>query len=77
MITNPCKGCEAPKRHPGCHDSCPEREKFVVQNLTAKREYQKKYLRGNWTTNVFNRKLSNRMARKDARRGLCLKSYGE
>lgn len=22
MIICPCKGCEAPKRHPGCHAHC-------------------------------------------------------
>ena len=22
MMTCPCKGCEAPKRHPGCHSHC-------------------------------------------------------
>lgn len=21
---NPCIGCVAPKRHPGCHDKCPD-----------------------------------------------------
>ena len=24
MAIYPCKGCVAPKRHPGCQDHCPE-----------------------------------------------------
>lgn len=24
MMTFSCKNCTAPKRHPGCHGSCPE-----------------------------------------------------
>lgn len=76
-MNNPCKNCIAPKRHPGCHDSCPDRAVYVVKDLEAKRAYQKEHLRGNWAYNVFNQRLSNRMARKDAKRGNNLKSYGE
>jgi hypothetical protein len=30
-----CKGCVAPKRHPGCHDHCPE-------YLAQKAEYERR-----------------------------------
>lgn len=40
MAINCCYGCVAPKRHPGCHDNCPDRieekalndEKKAVEN---------------------------------------------
>ena len=28
---NPCYGCVPPKRHPACHDSCPERAEWVAK----------------------------------------------
>ena len=35
MAIFPCKGCVAPKRHPGCHDHC-------LEYLTHKAEYDKR-----------------------------------
>lgn len=37
-----CKGCIAPKRHPGCHDHCPEYQKqkaeYEAKKAVADRE---------------------------------------
>lgn len=37
-IITVCKDCTAPKRHPGCHDRCPEylAEKAEYERLKAK-----------------------------------------
>lgn len=31
-----CKDCVAPKRHPGCHDHCPEYNKENAENKARK-----------------------------------------
>ena len=35
MAIHSCKDCVAPKRHPGCHDRCPE-------YLAEKEQYEKR-----------------------------------
>ena len=37
-----CKGCEAPKRHPGCHGKCEEYIKQKTEYDRLKAEYDKK-----------------------------------
>ena len=37
-----CKGCTAPKRHPGCHGSCPEYIADKAEHDRLKAEYNKK-----------------------------------
>lgn len=37
-MKNPCNKCVPPKRHPGCHDRCPDRAEWLVE-LDKKREY--------------------------------------
>jgi hypothetical protein len=34
----PCKGCEAPKRYPGCHDKCPGYIDWNSRHLIRKEE---------------------------------------
>jgi len=38
-----CKNCVAPKRHPGCHDTCKE-----YQSEKAKLEAKKEVAKKNW-----------------------------
>ena len=37
-----CKNCVAPKRHPGCHDTCPEYKQDREQYGAKKAEFDKK-----------------------------------
>ena len=37
-----CKDCVTPKRHPGCHGSCPEYIECKAQYDRRKTEYDKK-----------------------------------
>ena len=37
-----CHGCVAPKRHPGCHDHCPEYIKEKAQHNAEKAEEDKR-----------------------------------
>lgn len=43
MAIKCCKGCVAPKRHPGCHDHCPEYkdEKTEHERLKAIHDQQR------------------------------------
>lgn len=43
-----CYGCVAPKRHPGCHDHCPEylSEKFVHDQQREEANKKKENLLG-------------------------------
>lgn len=36
-MDNPCRYCVAPKRHPGCHDRCPERAEWL-EDFELKKE---------------------------------------
>ena len=42
---SPCRYCEAPKRHPGCHDKCKEFVEWKAETDQAKREIRKEYLK--------------------------------
>ena len=44
--TNPCYGCVAPKRHPGCHDSCKDRAEWLV-SWEARKKHLSDYLDSN------------------------------
>lgn len=36
-----CKGCVAPKRHPGCHDTCPEYQEEKAAYDKRKEQHDK------------------------------------
>lgn len=36
MRDNPCRYCTPPKRNPGCHDRCPERDAWVAEREAVK-----------------------------------------
>lgn len=42
MAINCCHGCVAPKRHPGCHDTCPEYRKEKVEHEAKLEEDRKR-----------------------------------
>ena len=42
MVKFSCKDCVAPKRHPGCHDKCPEYQEQKAKNDAVK-EAEKKW----------------------------------
>jgi hypothetical protein len=44
MMFKACKECTAPKRHPGCHDRCPEylKEKAEYQEWKAKHDLERR-----------------------------------
>ena len=42
MAIKCCKGCVAPKRHPGCHGHCPEYKKEKVEHEERKAVEDKK-----------------------------------
>lgn len=46
--SNPCYGCVAPKRHPGCHSKCKERAEWVAV-WEARQKHLKEYLKANVT----------------------------
>ena len=63
---NPCNGCVAPKRHPGCHDTCPDRiiaKAFHEAESTIERE---KAEPGLYTRDVSRKRKAH--AQKRARR---------
>ena len=42
-MKNPCRYCVAPKRCPGCHDSCKEHQKWLfLQRIDWKIEYRER-----------------------------------
>lgn len=46
--TYPCKGCVPPKRHPACHDHCPEyldvkKENDMRRNMDAGKKDAQEY----------------------------------
>ena len=41
-MQNPCHYCVAPKRYPGCHDHCQERQQYVETELTQQHQYKEK-----------------------------------
>lgn len=41
MATFSCKDCVAPKRHPGCHDKCPEYQEQKAKNEAVKEAERK------------------------------------
>lgn len=47
LRNNPCIGCVAPKRHPGCHDTCGD---YIVEkafhNVALEEEYEKRGIDG-------------------------------
>ena len=49
-----CLGCVAPKRHPGCHDHCPEyikeKNKYNEERAAA---YKKKLIEDGLNTQTF------------------------
>lgn len=75
-MKNPCIDCVAPKRYPGCHDSCQEKNEYDKIVLGPKREYLKKYCKGNWAYDSFNPLVSTQMAREKARKNKKVKSHG-
>jgi hypothetical protein len=47
MVRFSCKDCTAPKRHPGCHDKCPEYLEQKAKNDAIKEAERKwKAVRG-------------------------------
>lgn len=36
-----CRGCVAPKRYPGCHDHCPERQEELAQRAVEMEKQRK------------------------------------
>ena len=42
MAKSCCYGCVAPKRHPGCHDHCPDRREEMALNEEQKAIEKKK-----------------------------------
>ena len=49
MVITCCRGCVAPKRHPGCHSSCQE---YIVQKAEHER-LKKKYDEKNRISNAI------------------------
>ena len=42
-MENPCRNCVKPKRCPGCHDSCKERNKWLfLYRVDLKNEYRER-----------------------------------
>jgi len=41
-IIKSCRYCVAPKRHPGCHDTCPEYQEEKAEYNKCKERYDKK-----------------------------------
>ena len=37
-MNSPCKGCVQPKRHPACHDTCPEYQAVKKADLELKQK---------------------------------------
>ena len=61
-----CKGCVAPKRHPGCHSSCPEylAQKAEYDRLKAENDRKKSI-----DANIYNSRYEKiDKARKNRRR---------
>lgn len=43
MAISCCHGCMAPKRHPGCHDTCPEyRKEKAEHEARAEADYKRR-----------------------------------
>ena len=59
-----CKGCIAPKRHPGCHDHCPEyqKQKAEYEERKAIADEQKRISNGlyNQRSNVLSKIMKGR-----------------
>ena len=41
MQDNPCRKCVPPKRSPGCHDRCPDRDKWLEKQEVIKANRRK------------------------------------
>jgi hypothetical protein len=63
-----CHYCVAPKRHPGCHDTCPEYQKAKAEHEARKTAYEKKKaIQDGLNSQTFasvNRAKKNRKGRK-------------
>lgn len=40
MAIKSCYGCVAPKRHPGCHDHCPE---YLAEKAESDKQREKRF----------------------------------
>lgn len=54
MANNCCYGCVAPKRYPGCHDHCPERQEELAQRA---QEMEKRRKAHGISTGINNQKI--------------------
>lgn len=73
----PCKNCVPPTRTPGCHDTCQVKKAWDESVYKPKKEYIRKYCRGNWAYDCFNSIASSQMARRRCRLGKKQKHSGE
>lgn len=69
MRNNPCRGCVAPKRHPGCHATCVD---YMIAKAfhEAEREEEKRQLDVSlYSMNVARRNKDKAEKRKQSFRG--------
>ena len=70
MAIRCCYGCVAPKRHPGCHDSCKDYlEEKAKHDAEKEAEYKERSVRSGLTSQRFrgvNRAEKNKRRQKGA-----------
>ncbi len=50
-----CFGCVAPKRHPGCHASCPEYiEEKAINDAMRDEDYKRRYIQRGLSEEKYN-----------------------
>ena len=65
---NPCKGCVAPKRHPGCYGSCQEHNEWLAEYHEAKELIEADRQR-NMTTQTYIQESVRKLRRRSGKKG--------